>query len=278
MGKTNPAIFIKNYDSYNLTKDRVRYLLNKGEIGKVVGVIGPYVVRYNKGKRIISKRPVCFHMSMTQAAVTGRNKFAAKVKFARFLISDPIIKEIWKAADIEGRNAWNRLLKHNKITGSHPTIKNIITPPGHYFEIDRIYSLGSDYSIKSVESISLNEDDRIYVVIVPFNPINKKDAPFEIISAGGFEGEIKLTNDQKLICSKYKNYVCFSAAIHINGKNFEWSNTTAYEGAFEDQLKEKVQDFEHDIFYLLSFEPNLLNENDNIHRRIKRNTFYFLRV
>jgi len=223
---------LERYYLHKITKEELRCLLAKGVLGNITGILGPYVLRYHKGQHIISNRPFYFRMSMSEAAILGRNSFAARAKFAAFLNADPLLKLIWTLADMEGRNSWTKLCKHNHINGSAPATQNTITPKEHHFEIKQICSLEENNLIRIHNRIS---DGILYAILVPFDPVDKNDNPFELIkfTASADEAELHLNNDQQNICKKYKKYVLYSAVIKQNGDTIEWSNTEASEGLFD---------------------------------------------
>lgn len=180
------------YESSLITKEELRRLLEKGVVGRVTGVIGPFVLRYHNNKLIISERPKIFRMSMSRAAVQGRNNFAASVKFAGFLYNNEILREIWNKADIEGRRVWNRLQKYNHIYGDHPTQENMITPGKYHFELNHICSLEKDFSIRLNEEFAVSENKKLLMVMVNYDPIKKSDQAFELF----YVNDLQLSEDQ----------------------------------------------------------------------------------
>lgn len=217
---------LKKYESSKITKDELKRHLQLGEVGRVTGIIGPFVLRYHNGKLIISERVRVFRKSMSPAAVAGRNNFSAKIKFVKFLNSIEPIREIWKQVDVEGKNGWTKLIKHTEIKGLHPTAKNTITPDIYHFEIEQICTLEEDLHFKI--NYCPDEQETLLILIVPYDPIGQGN-PFEILQVSGTE----LNEDQIEICRKYRRFILFSAVIRINGNEIEWSNTAVTEGYFE---------------------------------------------
>jgi len=216
------------YESSLITKEELRKLLEKGVVGRVTGVIGPFVIRYHNGKQIISERPKNFRMSMNSAAVQGRNNFAASVKFAGFLYKNEILREIWSKADIEGRRAWNRVQKYNHIYGTHPTQKNVITPGKCHFEISQGCTLEKDFSIRVKEELA--ENKMPIIIMVYYDPVKRSGQAFEMI----YVNDSKLSEDQIEICKHYRKYILYSALFWKNGDKIEWSNTMVSEGIFNE--------------------------------------------
>jgi len=238
------ARLLRQYESCRITKAELRHHLEKRVIGHVTGIVGPFVLRYQNGKLIISDRPLLFRKSMSPAWLAERNRFSARVKFAKFLNADKCIKSAWQNAETEGYNSWTKLLKHNNIRGTAPTTKNIITPGKYHFAVGKICSLGKDFSINRTENYSFNENYNLSVIIVPFDPVEKISESFEIFSVKGSS----LSKEQMALCSRYKKYIMYTAVIKNDGS--EWSNTVAIEGSFAEDKKcdaEKVLDW---LFYL----------------------------
>ena len=71
--------------------------------------------------------------SRSKLAVTGRNNFASVVKFSGGVIKIPAIKEIWNSYSVQGRNAYQKIIKNNMplARDGNLTIKNFYTPKGH---------------------------------------------------------------------------------------------------------------------------------------------------
>lgn len=70
--------------------------------------------------------------SKSKAAVGGRNNFRSVVKLAQYINHDPVLKEIWNRSSMEGRNAYQKVIKHNMplAKDGNLTIKNILLPKG----------------------------------------------------------------------------------------------------------------------------------------------------
>ena len=88
---------------------------------------------YTVGERTYFKSHAKKHKkSKSKKAVTGRNNFKSIVNLAREIITIPDLKEIWNRSPLQGRNAYQKLIKHNMPLAydGNLTIKNFITPRG----------------------------------------------------------------------------------------------------------------------------------------------------
>ena len=71
--------------------------------------------------------------SRTKKAVTGRHNFKSVVNFAKGINNIPVLKEIWSSSSLEGRNAYQKLIKYNMplAYNGNLSIKNFVIPKGH---------------------------------------------------------------------------------------------------------------------------------------------------
>jgi hypothetical protein len=85
------------------------------------------------GKTYFKSRAKRHKKSRSKKAVTGRNNFASVVQFASGVIKIKEIKEIWNSSSLEGRNAFQKIIKNNMPLSrdGNLTIKNFYTPKGH---------------------------------------------------------------------------------------------------------------------------------------------------
>lgn len=222
---------LKQYESCRLTKEELRKYIENGVLGRVAGIVGPFVCRVWNGKQIVCERTLFYRKSMSRASVEGRRNFAAKVRFSKFLMDNKDIKEIWTKADIAGNRTWNKIIKHNNIKADYPTVKNMITPDNANFRIDNICTLNKDLSIKI--NYTPEAGEKMLIVVVPFDPVNNSDPAFEMLRIDQY----RLCDSQSVILRKYRKYIIYSAVIRSGG---ECSNTAAAEGSIDAELEEKI--------------------------------------
>lgn len=227
---------IRQYEHCKLTKEELREHLEKKVVGRITGIMGPFVVRYHNGKPVISERAFVYNQSTSRASVEGRKIFANKVKFAQILNNIEEVKRIWTKADLEGHSAWNRIIKYDKIKDLHPTTSNTITPSFNHFSLNGTCSLTDDFRIKA--DVQLKEHDKLIVILSVYEPKYVNDDSFAIFNIE----ENKLTADQISICSKYRKYIIYSAVI----RGDEWSNTSVTEGQFNLEICGE----EHTLYWL----------------------------
>jgi len=106
--------------------------LKSSVIGIPSGKMGGVIVRIRNGKPFYYSLPLNFKMSMSAAAVEGRNNFASAQSLAKIVNASPKLREIWTNAKIPGTNSYQRLIKNNRklAVGGSLTTSNMITPPG----------------------------------------------------------------------------------------------------------------------------------------------------
>lgn len=267
------ARILKQYQSGKITKEYLKQLLKSGVLGKVTGIIGPFVVRYQNGKPIVSERPLFVKKSMSTASVQGRNNFASKVKFAKFLNNIPEIREIWENPDIKGCSSYSRLIKHNNIKNTLPTLSNIITPGKYHFNIDAVCSLDRNYNLIISRNSQTECGGTLLALIMPYNPVSRN---FEMIfvKAPADSDEIILREEQKEICKKYRNFIVYQTVIRKKENTVEWSNTISAE-IFIPAEKTTRSEKERVLFWLLIANEFLSEESAEKHRQ---RIYYSLRL
>jgi|GEM_PF-1072707 len=248
---------LSQYASCKLTKEELRKDIESGAVGFVSGIVGPFVCRYWNGRQLITDRALFYRKSLSPASVEGRRNFAAKVRFAKFLMDNKDIKEIWTKADIAGTRTWNRIIKHNDVKGDYPTAKNMITPDNGDFRIDNICTMNKDLSIKI--NYVPEAGDNLLIVVVPFDPLNNADPAFEMLRIDGYF----LSDSHSAVIRKYRKYIIYSAVVRPNG---ECSATAAAEGSIEEEYCEE---------YILLFPVVCCSEAV---QKAHRKTFYVLRL
>jgi len=113
-------------------------LLNNSVLGKLSGKIGGNVFRVMNGKNFVSDRPLNYKPAKTPAARKVRSSFKAAVELSQTIIADPVLKEVWRVAKIEGYKPYNKIIKHNmkQINSGILTERTKITPNGLSINID----------------------------------------------------------------------------------------------------------------------------------------------
>ncbi len=113
-------------------------LINNSILGDVTGKMGSKVFRKMHGKTFVSERPLNYRSAETPVARKARNSFGMSVKLAKILNVDPTLNEVWTAANIDGVNSNQRIIKHNikLFNGGLLTPRNKLTPEGLFLKVD----------------------------------------------------------------------------------------------------------------------------------------------
>lgn len=229
----NIAQLKAKFDSYKITKEELRRLLQSGVLGRVTGVIGPYVVRYQGDKPIISRRPLVYNASRTRASLQVRMNFTSEIRFARALNSINILKELWKKSPVKGISAYHKMIWCNKIRKGFPATSNVITPPDHQIFYEDLCSFNGDYSLNVSEKAQFESNDKLIIIIIPYQPVQKSLSSFEIIKleiSSPSGAIVQLNEVQTEILKSYKKYLIYSAVVRLKGNSTLWSNTVCVKG------------------------------------------------
>lgn len=254
---TKISRLVEKYFSYKITKEELRKVLASGAF-RMTGVAGPFVVRYKNNNPIISERPLLFRMSMSPAAVKGRNSFATGIKFAKYLADINEIKSIWQPVNTQRKTAWHNLVKYN-YSADLPGLKNTITPSNNHFHIDQICTMTDEFKVKIQADYKFTSSDKLFIVIIPYHPATKQFEIFHFALSSamlanlGSESTVSLSEDQIQLLRQFPNYFMYTAIIRNNGCAVEWSNTAVTEGriAVEDSAEKPAQN----IFIILIKVP-----------------------
>lgn len=259
---------LKKLTRHTLTPEEIRWVVGRiNPVFHVTGKLGPWVLRWHKGKPIISKN-AHYNISHTEASIKNRNSMGAAINLAIGLNKIPVIKKIWTASDAEGKNSYTKLIKHCKknLINNLPLTKNKISPDDYHFEINDVVSFDGAKSIKINTECFTNET--LVIVLVPFEPMNTGVKSFEVInlSDGYPAGEIiTLTVEQLQICSNYKNYLLYSVVIRNKNNKLQWSNTVVSKGEFaEVEYNSEIDKF-LELILILIVQKHMYRKLDKSH-------------
>ncbi len=220
-----------------------------GVLGLPSGKSGNVVYRKMNGKLFASYRPDRYNASQSKAAVANRNKFGTTVTFAKYINALPILKLIWKTADIQGYTSFNRLIKHNVLYTSETglSLSNHITPK--LPDLPTMLSVNEFSLINDCVNINfavssdkmLPAKGLLFFVVALQQPKQEDYTPVEFfhinenlnsLSNGKSELlELPLTRDEKKAMTKYKSCICYAAVIFepSSSKNIMFTNTVSKE-------------------------------------------------
>jgi|GEM_PF-1356547 len=214
-----------------LYKGDLQAILKDPEIlSCLTGVIGPYVIRHQNGKPIISRRVRKYRPSHSRKAIYIRNKFASAQKFAKFLNNIDILAGIWRDPQVR---SYNRIIKQNVVKCGEfwPTDKNVITPCDYDFRIEDARIERNFLSLKMDDQYTYRSTDILKVILMVYDPINKNDNKFEMIDVcpafSLFGTALNLSDEQLIICMRYRKSIYYVAVIRKDGEDMKWSGTFA---------------------------------------------------
>lgn len=217
-----------------LKKGDLQEILNDTEIlNCITGRLGPYVIRHQNGKSIVSRRAENFKASQSDKAVYFRHKFASAQRFASFINSIAILARVWDEPMIP---RYNKMIKQNVVNCDEfwPTIKNVITPNEFHFKIEEAKITKGFLSLKLNDRYSFNDSDILKVILMVYDPVNRDDKKYELLEVNPayslFGTAVNLTDEQLLVCMKYRKSIHYIAVIKNDGDELRWSNTFAIEG------------------------------------------------
>lgn len=237
-----------SYNICNLKYLRGKKVLQLAEVketifGELSGKVGTSVFRVMNGKQFVSERPDKYKPTKSKALKAARFKFGLTVGFAKFINSQPVLKQIWMDAGISGINTYQKLIKCNvKLTGEKSlTIKNIISPPGIPSPVKNL-SIDSDKIILSLNSSGkksaalLKKPFRLHYIIYYYEAKKKIAEPYTYnynvsdkipsLLSKNYNVQLNLNEDQTALISKYKKQIIFITLVQVNvHKKVYWTST-----------------------------------------------------
>ncbi len=96
------------------------------------GTLGEFFVKNFRGKKILARKSFQRKKSHSKAAVNGRNNFAATVLISKTINKQPVLKEVWKFANVEASSPYQKMMAYNakRVDNGKLTTSNRITPGG----------------------------------------------------------------------------------------------------------------------------------------------------
>jgi len=96
------------------------------------GTLGEFFVKNFRGQKILARKPFQRKKSHSKAAVNGRNNFAATVLISKTINKQPVLKEVWKFANVEASSPYQKMMAYNakRVDNGILTTSNVITPGG----------------------------------------------------------------------------------------------------------------------------------------------------
>lgn len=202
--------------------------------GFVVGRLAGYIIRWYNGKPIVYKYSEAPNISQTKKSTLNRGSFGAATKFAMALNSIPELRKIWEEAPLEGNCAYRKLIKFQKkrLINNLPGVNNSLTPEYISLIADHKISFDGRSTVNIDSGSDATPDDKLILLLIPYELINKDSAEFEIIKLWNDSSvsEITLNEEQIAVCKKYKKYILYTAVIR---SDIEYSNTLSLAGEFE---------------------------------------------
>jgi hypothetical protein len=219
--------------------------IHKNIWGQLSGRIGNTVVRVRNRKAIVYSLPRKYKPADSAKLQAERGKFGLTIQFAKFINNIPLLKQTWRKADINGTNAYQRIIKYNagKNTSAAFTKKNIITPPGIPLLIKEVslthFGISTVLEMFKGTNSSYLPPFTACAVIYFYNPVNEKDIVYSLITIStiideiidGEEFSITLPPVPEYLnaVNNYKNSIIYMAIIKEESpvNNLIWTSTAA---------------------------------------------------
>jgi len=156
-------------------------------IGIPSGKVGEFIIRHRYGKEVIYSKPKKYKTTKSIPLKNVRKKFRMTVELAKAIKKSSILNDVWKFANMPGKNSYTKILKLN-IKMSNPdmlTISNDITPGTgvlnyHSLSIDSFKAAFNPKGLQIVYSIYNNKqyklsDYTVYMetMIFAYNPVDE---------------------------------------------------------------------------------------------------------
>lgn len=220
-------------------------IVKRTHIGLVSGQVGEFIYRIRNGKLVQYRKPVKVNFSRSKAAMSARGYFAQLVRFAVFINSFPMLKQVWKNVKVPGSNHYQKIIKNNSaaIRFSGVSVRCIITPPGIPFRLTGLSFTVSDMSFRvlpdSKELKLLFSVPVILCIIICFSKPKLKSIPeskfcsawMELKAEGNAKVILHHNEEVQTAVRNYNNAVVFVSALAANPgiSKIYWTSTYAEE-------------------------------------------------
>jgi hypothetical protein len=226
---------------------RINKRRGKTNLSGLAGHIEFYTV---KGETFFKSHAKRHRKSRSKKARSGRSNFASVVKFANAIIKIPELKEIMSHSSLEGRNAFQKLIKYNMPLAydGDLTIKNFCTPKGVDIYIPDLFldddTLNFEFDVygKIKPPLKLHmflylyntkiKDGFKFIVMPKCIKITQDDID-EVKKKGNSKYIInnKLIGDERKLLSNYKDVIVFitvTGTPSIANRKY-WTNTVGFD-------------------------------------------------
>ncbi len=220
----------------------------KGLFCTLSGSLGGKTCRDRNGKTILYEKPGPYNRNPENQknCIVPKGKFGQASHLATLINSIPVIKKIWKNAQIEGPDSFHRMMKYNinNSDAEHLTEKNIISPPGLKSEVKEAFI--KDFTINThleIEDNSLSAPFHVVAVVYACNTgsENKNNSLLFAITreisetADERQFDLTLSPDQDYLnaMNKYQKWIMYFTLIKDDPLNLIWTSTASFSGANE---------------------------------------------
>ena len=219
-------------------------VLKKNVIGILSGKLDDKIYRERNGKCVVYSLPGPYKQENQGKCIVPRKTFGLAVRFTVFLNKIPLLKKIWKIADIKGPSVYHKLIIHNtgKNNADRLTTKNIISPPGLSLIINDTF-LTAEGITSALEIIdgTLLAPLQAFIVIYFYNRENENPKDFQVLafsqevtdSVDGRKFNITIASSPVSLdaMSSYQNCIIYYALVKDESTidRLTWTSTAAVE-------------------------------------------------
>lgn len=218
-------------------------------LGNLQGRLGNLSARTVNGQTILSARPSSFSLSQTPESIQARKKFGVTGKFAKQVLENITLHDIWSKEKLPDISVFNTIFKRNYEHSSvdKPTADNIITPGGFSVPTLAVTLLTDNLTVEllALDTASVFTAEEVNLsasaIICYHNPTDPDDAPYSFISLNTeianysfdqtFELNLAFNVNQQALAAKYQNSIVYFAVASKNsdGKIVQYSATLSQE-------------------------------------------------
>ncbi|HSD64978.1 MAG TPA: hypothetical protein VLB50_14340 [Ignavibacteriaceae bacterium] len=214
-------------------------LKNSIVLQNATGSLGEFFIKNFRGKKILAKKSFNRKISRSAAAVNGRSNFAASVLISKTINKQPVLKEIWKVANIEASSPYQKMMAYNSKRTDNGTLttSNGITPGGIPLTINSVsvqnYILDLSFNLPTENYITFPAQVFVFLYFKnsrePMFALNNKIT--EASPDANYTMNFQLDDEMRKAFKKDVNPLIYVAAAGstLHKKKEYWSETAAFQ-------------------------------------------------
>ncbi|MHC1737215.1 MAG: hypothetical protein AB9882_04325 [Ignavibacteriaceae bacterium] len=196
------------------------------------GKIGNVVYKRRGNTNYIATMPSKYTKSESLAAKNARDRFKVLGKFSKYLLSSPVLKEIWKNSGLNGIYSYHKILKANSplLDGQNLSVNNMIAPKTPENPV-KVLSLSQTELLLTLNDYifpAKATDFQLNIILAFFAPKNERSSPFQFAfvksdaQPGSLNYTFQLPPTAVNFIAEFERVIIYTALSFTKSKKVSW--------------------------------------------------------